>query len=304
MKSLKAMIRRELQEHKWAFVYLPWIVAAFMSLVVVLVYLGLTEVNTENFNFSTEIYSNPDLIKAMQESTFEQRREAIRAGLLVLGSPLVIALGFALLAFSLSTFFDERKDKSIIFWRSLPVSDSYTVFSKLLVVTVVAPLLVIPALLFLHLVSVTAGSAFFAASDLFPFTWAWQAYPWFDWIRLIFSLWLQTLWTLPILTWVMLAGAYSRKPVVAAILPPVVVVLVENVALSSNLFFNSLLERLYPWSRASSFPKEYEDLAVSEMSDIPLLFAMSEFWIGILISAIFIYLTIYFRSKSDYASVE
>ena len=304
MKSLKAMIRRELQEHKWGFVYLPWIVAAFMSLVVVLVYLGLTEVNTENFNFSTEIYSNPDLIKAMQESTFEQRREAIRAGLLVLGSPLVIALGFALLAFSLSTFFDERKDKSIIFWRSLPVSDSYTVFSKLLVVTVVAPLLVIPALLFLHLVSVTAGSAFFAASDLFPFTWAWQAYPWFDWIRLIFSLWLQTLWTLPILTWVMLAGAYSRKPVVAAILPPVVVVLVENVALSSNLFFNSLLERLYPWSRASSFPKEYEDLAVSEMSDIPLLFAMSEFWIGILISAIFIYLTIYFRSKSDYASVE
>ena len=304
MKSLKAMIRRELQEHKWAFVYLPWIVAAFMSLVVVLVYLGLTEVNTENFNFSTEIYSNPDLIKAMQESTFEQRREAIRAGLLVLGSPLVIALGFALLAFSLSTFFDERKDKSIIFWRSLPVSDSYTVFSKLLVATVVAPLLVIPALLFLHLVSVTAGSVFLAASDLFPFTWAWKAYPWFDWIRVIFSLWVQTLWLLPILTWIMLAGAYSRKPVVAAILPPVVIVLVENVALSSNLFFNSLLERLQPWSRASSFPKEYENLAVSEMSDIPLLLAMSEFWIGILISAIFIYLTIYFRSKSDYASVE
>ena len=148
MKSLKALIRRELQEHKWAFVYLPWIVAAFMSLVVVLVYLGLTEVNTENFNFSTEIYSNPDVIKAMQESTVDQRREAIRASLLVLGSPLVIALGFALLAFSLSTFFDERKDKSIIFWRSLPVSDTYTVFSKLLVATVVAPLLVMPALLF------------------------------------------------------------------------------------------------------------------------------------------------------------
>ena len=304
MKSLKAMIRRELQEHKWGFVYLPWIVAAFMSLVVVLVYLGLTEVNTEDFNFSTEIYSNPDVIKAMQESTVDQRRDAIRASLLVLGSPLVIALGFALLAFSLSTFFDERKDKSIIFWRSLPVSDSYTVFSKLLVATVVAPLLIIPALMLLHLVSVTAGSAFLAASDLFPFTWAWKAYPWFDWVRVIFSLWVQTLWSLPILTWIMLAGAYSRKPVVAAILPPVVIVLVEGVALSSNLFFNSLLERLQPWSRASSFPKEYENLAVSEMSDIPLLFVMSEFWIGILISAIFIYLIIYFRSKSDYASVE
>ena len=304
MKSLKAMIWRELQEHKWAFVYLPWIVASFMSLVVVLVYLGLTEVNTGNFNFSTEIYSNPDVIKSMQESTSDQRTRAIRAGLVVLGSPIVIALGFALLAFSLSTFFDERKDKSIIFWRSLPVSDTYTVFSKLLVATVVAPLLAIPALLFLHLVSVTAGSVFFAVSDLFPFTWAWKAYPWLDWIRIIFSLWMQTIWTLPILTWIMLAGAYSRKPVIAAVLPPVVIVLVENVALSSNLFFNSLFERLQPWSRASSFPKEYEGLAVSEMSDIPLLFGMSEFWIGILISGIFIYLTIYFRSKSDYASVE
>ena len=304
MNALKAMIRRELQEHKWGFVYLPWIVGAFMSLVVVLVYLGLTEVNTENFKFSTDVFADSEVVQSMNEATFDQRRAAIRAGLLVLGFPLVIALGFAVLAYSLSTFFDERKDKSIIFWRSLPVSDSFTVFSKLIVALVVAPLLVIPALLFLHLVSVTAGSIYFAVSDIVPFTWAWQAYPWLDWIRVIFSLWMQTLWTLPIITWIMLAGAYSRKPVVAAILPPVVVVLVEGVSLSSSVFLDSLFERVQPWSRASSFPKEYESLGVAELSDIPLLFGMTEFWVGILISSVFIYLTIYFRSKSDYASVE
>ena len=304
MNALKAVIRRELQEHKWGFVYLPWIVGAFMSLVVVLVYLGLTEVNTENFKFSTDVFADSEVVQSMNEATFDQRRAAIRAGLLVLGFPLVIALGFAVLAYSLSTFFDERKDKSIIFWRSLPVSDSFTVFSKLIVALVVAPLLVIPALLFLHLVSVTAGSIYFAVSDIVPFTWAWQAYPWLDWIRVIFSLWMQTLWTLPIITWIMLAGAYSRKPVVAAILPPVVVVLVEGVSLSSSVFLDSLFERVQPWSRSSSFPKEYESLGVAELSDIPLLFGMTEFWVGILISSVFIYLTIYFRSKSDYASVE
>ena len=304
MNTLKALIRRELQEHKWGFVYLPWIVGAFMSLVVVLVYLGLTEVNTENFKFSTDVFADSEVVQSMNEATFDQRRAAIRAGLLVLGFPLVIALGFAVLAYSLSTFFDERKDKSIIFWRSLPVSDSFTVFSKLIVALVVAPLLVIPALLFLHLVSVTAGSIYFAVSDIVPFTWAWQAYPWLDWIRVIFSLWMQTLWTLPIITWIMLVGAYSRKPVVAAILPPVVVVLVEGVSLSSSVFLDSLFERVQPWSRASSFPKEYESLGVAELSDIPLLFGMTEFWVGILISSVFIYLTIYFRSKSDYASVE
>jgi len=304
MNTLKALIRRELQEHKWGFVYLPWIVGAFMSLVVVMVYLGLTEVNTENFKFSTDVFADSEVVQSMKEATFEQRRAAIKAGLLVLGFPLVIALGFAILAYSLSTFFDERKDKSIIFWRSLPVSDSFTVFSKLIVALVVAPLLVIPALLFLHLVSVTAGSIYFAVSDIVSFTWAWQAYPWLDWIRVIFSLWMQSLWSLPIITWIMLAGAYSRKPVVAAILPPVVVVLVEGVSLSSSVFLDSLFERVQPWSRASSFPKEYESLGVAELSDIPLLFGMSEFWVGILVSSVFIYLTIYFRSKSDYASVE
>ena len=304
MNTLKALIRRELQEHKWGFVYLPWIVGAFMSLVVVMVYLGLTEVNTENFKFSTDVFADSEVVQSMKEATFEQRRAAIKAGLLVLGFPLVIALGFAILAYSLSTFFDERKDKSIIFWRSLPVSDSFTVFSKLIVALVVAPLLVIPALLFLHLVSVTAGSIYFAVSDIVPFTWAWQAYPWLDWIRVIFSLWMQSLWSLPIITWIMLAGAYSRKPVVAAILPPVVVVLVEGVSLSSSVFLDSLFERVQPWSRSSSFPKEYESLGVAELSDIPLLFGMTEFWVGILVSSVFIYLTIYFRSKSDYASVE
>ncbi len=304
MNALKAIVRRELQEHKWGFVYLPWIVGTFMSLVVVMVYLGLTEVNTENFKFSTEIFADPETVQGMNEATLDQRKAVIRAGLLGLGFPIVIALGFAILAYSLSTFFDERKDKSIIFWRSLPVTDSFTVFSKLFVALFVAPLLVIPALLFLHLVSVTAGSVFFAISDIVPFTWAWQGYPWLDWIRVIFSLWMQALWSFPVIAWIMLTGAYSRKPVVAAILPPVVIVLVEGVSLSSSRFYDSLLDRLLPWSRSSSFPKEYETLQVTEISDFPLLLGMKDFWLGIVIGAFFVSLTIYFRSKSDYASVE
>ncbi|GIT33187.1 MAG: hypothetical protein Ct9H300mP3_07180 [Gammaproteobacteria bacterium] len=70
------------------------------------------------------------------------------------------------------------------------------------------------------------------------------------------------------------------------------------------LFYDSLIDRLTPWSRSSSFPKEYETLQVAEISDVPLLLGMNEFWIGIGLGAIFVFLTIYFRSKSDYASVE
>ena len=124
MTVLKTLIRRELQEHKWALIYLPWIVALGMSIFIVLIYIGITEIDTENFKFSTNIFSEPAFKQGMLESTPEQREAAMRAGLLVFGFPLVMALGFAILAFSLSTFYDERKDKSIIFWRSMPVSDT------------------------------------------------------------------------------------------------------------------------------------------------------------------------------------
>ena len=75
MKALKAMIRRELQEHKWGFIYLPWIVASFMSIVVVLVYLGLTEVNTENFKFSAKIFSDSEVIQAIIKEVKIQKRK-------------------------------------------------------------------------------------------------------------------------------------------------------------------------------------------------------------------------------------
>ena len=93
MTVLKTLIRRELQEHKWALIYLPWIVALGMSIFIVLIYIGITEIDTENFKFSTNIFSEPAFKQGMLESPPEQRAAAMRAGLLVFGFPLVMALG-------------------------------------------------------------------------------------------------------------------------------------------------------------------------------------------------------------------
>ena len=55
MTVLSTMIRREIQEHKLAFIYAPFIVALVLCLVIISVYLGLTDIQTTNFNFSTEL---------------------------------------------------------------------------------------------------------------------------------------------------------------------------------------------------------------------------------------------------------
>ena len=304
MKVLITLVRRELQEHKVGLIYAPFIVAAILSLVIVLVYFGVTDIKTNDFNFSTSIYENGEAVEWMRVATVEQKMTVIRSGLVVLGFPVAFVMIFAVLSYSLGTFFEERKDKSIIFWRSLPISDLETVLSKVFVVVFIAPLIILPALIFLNMVALLSASIFFAVSDIVPFTWIWNAYSITDWFRIIFSLWMQLLWSLPILAWLMLAGAYSRKPIVAAVLPLVGVIAIERVVLGSGVFLATAIERMQPWSLMSSFPKQYEELRVVEIADIPLLLATQEFWYGMLISVLLISVIVYVRSRSEYSSVE
>ena len=56
---------------------------------------------------------------------------------------LVIATVFSMIFTALSVLFDERKDKSILFWKSMPVSDTQEVLVKLATVVVITPLIAI-----------------------------------------------------------------------------------------------------------------------------------------------------------------
>jgi ABC-2 type transport system permease protein len=268
------------------------------------VYFGVADIKTKDFNFSTSVYENGEAVEWMRAATVDQKERVIRSGLIVLGFPIAFIMIFAVLSYSLGTFYEERKDKSIIFWRSLPISDLETVLSKVFVVVFVAPLIILPALIFLHMVALLSASIFFAVSDIVPFTWIWNAYSIVDWFRIIFSLWMQLLWSLPILAWLMLAGAYSRKPIVAAMLPLVGIIAIERVLFGSAVFLATAIERIQPWSLMSSFPKQYEELRVVEIADIPLLLATQEFWYGMLISVLLIGAIVYIRSRSEYSSVE
>ena len=301
IQVLKAMIVREIQEHKVAFVYAPFFVSIILCLVIASVYFGGTNIQTDQFNFSTEYY-NEDIRQKMQSVSSVSRIDIVRTGLLVLGFPILLTVGFGLLAYSLSTFADERKDRSLIFWRSLPVSDLTTVLSKVFTVTLVVPLMVLPYIILLQLVSMTSASIFFATNDIVSFGWLWGSYIFTDWFRIIFSLWAQSLWSLPLFLWLMLAGTYAARPIAGAIVPPVILIVLEGIIFKTNLVLELIENRIGFWSRADSFPKEYQELRVVDVSDIFLLFSTQAFWIGILASVILVAGIVYVRSSnSDHA---
>tara|TARA_B100002051_G_scaffold38446_1_gene32204 strand:+ start:750 stop:1664 length:915 start_codon:yes stop_codon:yes gene_type:complete len=301
IQVLKAMTVREIQEHKVAFVYAPFFVSIILCLVIASVYFGGTNIQTDQFNFSTEYYDE-EIRQAMQSVSSVSRIDIVRTGLLVLGFPILLTVGFGLLAYSLSTFADERKDRSLIFWRSLPVSDLTTVLSKVFMVTLIVPLMVIPYIILLQLVSMTSASIFFATNDIVSFSWLWGSYIITDWFRIIFSLWAQALWSLPLFLWLMLAGTYATRPIAGAIVPPVILIVLEGVIFKTNLALEFIENRIGFWSRSDTFPKEYQEIRVVDISDILLLFSTQAFWIGILASVILVAGIVYVRSSnSDHA---
>tara|TARA_B000000565_G_C23728505_1_gene356276 strand:- start:23 stop:937 length:915 start_codon:yes stop_codon:yes gene_type:complete len=301
IQVLKAMIVREIQEHKVAFVYAPFFVSFILCFVIASVYFGGTSIQTDQFNFSTEYYDE-EIRQAMQSVSSISRIDIVRTGLLVLGFPILLTVGFGLLAYSLSTFADERKDRSLIFWRSLPVSDLTTVLSKVFVVTLIVPLMVLPYIILLQLVAMTSASIFFATNDIVSFSWLWGSYIITDWFRIIFSLWAQALWSLPLFLWLMLAGTFAARPIAGAIVPPVILIVLEGVIFKTNLVLEFIENRIGFWSRSDSFPKEYQELRVVDITDILLLFSTQAFWIGILASVILVAGIVYFRSSnSDHA---
>ena len=301
IQVFKAMIVREIQEHKVAFVYAPFFVSIILCFVIASVYFGGTNIQTDQFNFSTEYYDE-EIRQAMQSVSSVSRIDIVRTGLLVLGFPILLTVGFGLLAYSLSTFADERKDRSLIFWRSLPVSDLTTVLSKVFIVTLIVPLIVIPYIILLQLVAMTSASIFFATNDIVSFGWLWGSYIITDWFRIIFSLWAQALWSLPLFLWLMLAGTYAARPIAGAIVPPVILIVLEGVIFKTNIVLEFIENRIGFWSRSDSFPKEYQEIRVVDISDILLLFSTQAFWIGIFASVILVAGIVYVRSSnSDHA---
>ena len=301
MSKLLTLISREIQEYKYGLVYAPWIVGIILCSIVVLVYLGFAEIKTSQFTFTSLIYADPDVVTYMKTIDSNTKLEIIRKGLIVLGLPMLVVMSFAIASYSLSTFYDERKDKSIIFWRSLPVSDANIIFSKILVAVIIAPLIVLPALVALHLFSLLAVSIFFYFSNIVSFGWVWEAYSFTDWTKVILSLWVQGLWSLPVIAWLMVAGALFKKPIIGAILPLVSIVVLERVALSTNIFYSNFMDRLKPWPNMVSSSEEVRFIQLPEITD---LFSTSIFWYGLIFSVILCAAINYVRSRSEFSSVE
>jgi len=163
------------------------------------------------------------------------------ASLLLMATTFVVSLFYCLEALH-----GERRDRSILFWKSLPVSDGATVLSKAAVPFVILPLLTVVLAALAHAALLLSSSAVLLANGQGPGTlWAHVSLPEM-WLMLLYHMiTAHALWYAPIYGWFLLVSAWARRaPWLWAILPPLAIAIVEKIAFGSSVFGNLLLQRL------------------------------------------------------------
>jgi ABC-2 type transport system permease protein len=208
---------------------------------------------------------------------------------LIMGIALVVGIFY-----SLDALYGERRDRSILFWKSMPVSDLTTVLSKFAIPLVIIPVLsyaiaVVTQFIMLLLASmVLAGSganiaALWTEQTLFRSS-----------LELFYHmLTVHGLWYAPLYAWLLLVSAAApRAPFVWAVLPPFVIWGVERMAFTTTYFESLLKVRLMgPPDPQMTMPRgEFMNTLIPHH-----FFAQPGLWAGLAVAAVFLAIAVRLR---------
>ena len=214
----KWLLRREYWENRGGFFWGPVIAGAIIvGLNLILAVIGSIAAR-RSMGSSGFVFDNADTHEV------GQALGAMGDGMLVGGVIVAcIVLAFVVFFYALGCLYDDRRDRSILFWKSLPVSDSQMVLSKLAWALVLAPVLAVAiglliglALWLISALTITVNGVP-AAHAVFT-----QSHP----LRIIGGvlacLPVYMAWALPTIGWLMFCSAAARsKPFLWAVLVPV-----------------------------------------------------------------------------------
>jgi ABC-2 type transport system permease protein len=164
-----------------------------------------------------------DITSKLDAGQLNDLGHGIDVALLMASSWPFIVLAFVVFFYCLGALYDERKDRSVLFWKSLPVSDSETVLSKAASALLVAPVLASAAALATMLGFLVVISAVVALHGGNPFKLVWgPGSPFAMAGNLVACIPVYALWALPTAGWLLLCSAWAKsKPFLWAIMIPV-----------------------------------------------------------------------------------
>jgi ABC-2 type transport system permease protein len=221
------------------------------------------------------------LDSAQQHELFAARYEL--SGALIMGTALIVGIFY-----SLDALYGERRDRSILFWKSLPVSDLTAVLSKLTIPLVILPLLSFAISLATQFIMLLLSSVILLGTGVnIAALWTEMSFFHVSFVLLYHLLTVHGLWYAPLYGWLLMVSAWApRAPFIWAFLPPFVVCGVEKIAFNTSHFLALLQERLLGPGGSMAANNQQKDLMATLMPD--RFFSVPGLWIGLAITAIFL----------------
>ena len=300
-----ALVRREIWEHRSIWVT-PAAVAAVVTLLAIAMVVAIGA-------FGEAV--NADIGKIADMTAPENvRRAALAASLIGNTTVFIFAMWFLTLFYCLDALYAERKDKSILFWRSLPITDAETVISKLLVVFLAIPLATFAAVVVSHLLNLIIVSIWLATQGANPGRMIWGAVPLFDtWGAVLSILIALPIWLAPLLGWFLFVSAWAKRgPLLRAVLPIVVLPILEYIVFKTRVLGELILSRLrvdsiplFDGLKHASFDEDElrsmltENLSLISWLDYGAFLSSIEVWAGLIVCGLFASGAIYLRRYRD-----
>lgn len=143
---------------------------------------------------------------------------------------LYLVLCIVISAYALRCLFDDRKNKDVLFWRSMPVSEALNVIVKLSMIILVAPLIMLLLNLVMVVVSIVLGMVFFGyfgVSPLVLLAAAAKGATWYLPFQIFYELVFAMLMLLPVFGFALLASAWAKRSPFFLFASPAVLILAD-----------------------------------------------------------------------------
>jgi ABC-2 type transport system permease protein len=273
-------VLRELWEHRWIYI-VPLIVAAVFLVGFVI---GTARVRLP---LAPKAHLTTHSLPRLLEAPFD-----FASGVLMV-TYMVLAV-----IYCLGALHAERWDRSILFWKSLPVSDTTSVLAKSSIPIVILPLITIAITVVTQGIMFLAGSAVLLGRGV-NVTELWPQLP-------LLSMWgatsyhlftVHALYYAPFYGWLLLISGWARRAAFLwASVPVAAVLIIEKLVFNSAAFARLLLSRLEGGSAAIPFPPPGNmPLEAPTLANLGAFLASPGLWIGFVLCAVFLAVAVRLR---------
>ena len=163
-----------------------------------------------------------------------------------IGIVVTIVMNIAVFFYLLDALQGERKDRSVLFWKSMPVSDTTTVLGKVFTAVIVSPAMVLATVVATLIVLLVLATVVLLIGGVNPVN-IWANPQLFQMlIASVYTLIAIELWYAPVTAWLLFVSSWAKRVAILwAVLTPVAVMLFERVAFSTQYVQDLIVYRLF-----------------------------------------------------------